>query len=50
MLRFNHACDAHDGAATSDLLADDVVFEPIEPAPDGQRSSGKAAVVAVLAP
>jgi ketosteroid isomerase-like protein len=44
--RFNDAFNRHDADALSPLLTDDTVFEDTSPAPDGQRTEGKAAVVA----
>lgn len=50
VLRFNLACDQHDSAGALALLAENVVFESTEPAPDGRRYTGKQAVAEVLAP
>ena len=41
---FNAAWNAHDLDAALDLCADDVVFESTDPAPDGRRLEGRAAV------
>ena len=45
--RFNTAFNAHDVDAIMALMTDDCVFENTEPAPDGQRFEGQAAVRAV---
>ena len=44
--RFTDAFNRHDPDALALLLTDDTVFEDTSPAPDGQRTEGKAAVVA----
>jgi ketosteroid isomerase-like protein len=41
---FNAAWNAHDLAAALGLCTDDVVFEATNPAPDGRRIEGRAAV------
>lgn len=41
---FNAAWNAHDLTAAMNLCADDVVFESTDPAPDGRRFEGHAAV------
>lgn len=47
---FVDAANRHDIPAVAALLADDVIFESTEPAPDGHRYAGKTAVLAVLDP
>jgi len=42
--RFNDAFNRHDVDAIMALMTDDCVFENTEPAPDGQRYAGQAAV------
>jgi ketosteroid isomerase-like protein len=42
--RFNAAWNAHDLAAAIELCTEDVVFETTNPAPDGRRIEGRAAV------
>jgi ketosteroid isomerase-like protein len=42
--RFNLAWGQHDIAGAMALISEDCVFESTSPAPDGQRSVGKAAV------
>lgn len=42
--RFNAAWNAHDLSAAIGLCTDDVVFESTDPAPDGRRVEGAAAV------
>ena len=44
--RFNAALDKGDIAALGDAMADDVVFENTNPAPDGTRYAGREAVLA----
>jgi ketosteroid isomerase-like protein len=44
--RFNDAINKQDAAAVAALLTDDTVFENTNPAPDGTRLEGKAAVAA----
>ncbi len=41
---FNAAWNAHDLAGAIELCAEDVVFETTDPAPDGRRIEGRAAV------
>ena len=41
---FNAAFNAHDVDAVMALMTDDCVFENTQPAPDGQRFEGQAAV------
>ena len=43
---FNEAINKQDSVAVAALLTDDTVFENTNPAPDGTRLEGKAAVVA----
>jgi len=47
---FNAAWNNHDLDAALDLCTADVVFETTDPAPDGRRVRGRAAVRAVWAP
>jgi ketosteroid isomerase-like protein len=47
---FNAAWNRHDLDAALDLCTEDVVFESTEPAPDGQRFTGREAVGAAWAP
>jgi ketosteroid isomerase-like protein len=42
---FREAFARHDVDALAECLTDDTVFEDIQPAPDGRRVEGKAAVV-----
>jgi ketosteroid isomerase-like protein len=42
---FNDSFNRHDIDAIAALLTDDTVFDNTSPAPDGQRITGKAAVV-----
>ena len=44
--RFNDAVNKQDAVTVAALLADDTVFENTNPAPDGTRIEGKAAVAA----
>jgi ketosteroid isomerase-like protein len=48
--RFNLAWSRHDLAAALALISEDCVFESTSPAPDGQRSVGKAAIRAAWQP
>lgn len=48
--RFNLAWSQHDLAAALALISEDCVFESTSPAPDGQRSVGKAAIQAAWQP
>ncbi len=48
--RFNLAWSQHDLAAALALISEDCVFESTSPAPDGQRSVGKAAIRAAWQP
>jgi ketosteroid isomerase-like protein len=48
--RFNLAWSQHDIAGALALISEDCVFESTSPAPDGQRSVGKAAVGAAWQP
>ena len=48
--RFNLAWSRHDLAAALALISEDCVFESTGPAPDGQRSVGKAAIRAAWQP
>jgi ketosteroid isomerase-like protein len=41
---FNAAWNAHDLSAAVELCTEDVVFESTDPAPDGRRVVGRAAV------
>jgi ketosteroid isomerase-like protein len=45
--RFNDAFNRHDVDAIMALMTDDCVFENTNPAPDGERHEGQAAVRAV---
>jgi len=42
--KFNAAWNAHDLSAAIELCTEDVVFESTNPAPDGRRVVGRAAV------
>lgn len=44
--RFNDAVNKQDSATVTAMLTDDTVFENTNPAPDGTRLEGKAAVAA----
>ena len=44
--RFNDAVNKQDAVTVTALLSDDTVFENTNPAPDGTRIEGKAAVAA----
>jgi hypothetical protein len=44
VLQFNEAFNRHDVAGMMELMSDDCVFENTDPAPDGERYSGKEAV------
>jgi len=48
--RFNLTWSRHDLAAALGLISEDCVFESTSPAPDGQRSVGKAAIRAAWQP
>ena len=48
--RFNLAWSQHDLAAALALISEACVFESTSPAPDGQRSVGKAAIRAAWQP
>ena len=48
--RFNDAWNAHDLEAALALCTEDVVFDSTDPAPDGVRHEGKAAVRAAWEP
>lgn len=48
--RFNLAWSQHDLTAALALISEDCVFESTSPAPDGQRSVGKAAIRAAWQP
>ena len=48
--RFNAAWNAHDLAAAIALTSEDCVFEATFPGPDGERSTGHAAVRAAWKP
>lgn len=48
--RFNAACERRNIAEVFACLADDVAFESTDPAPDGRRAVGKAAVRAIFEP
>ncbi|HWG63428.1 MAG TPA: nuclear transport factor 2 family protein [Streptosporangiaceae bacterium] len=48
--RFNAAWNDHDLGAALALTGDDCVFESTSPAPDGQRSVGRAAIRAAWKP
>ena len=45
VLEFNDAFNRHDVTGMMQLMTDDCVFENTEPAPDGTRYAGKAAVM-----
>ena len=47
MHRFNQVFLQHDTATLSSMIAEDCVIEKINPAPDGDRCSGRAACVAL---
>jgi ketosteroid isomerase-like protein len=44
--RFSEACNRHDVHALDASITDDCVFENTNPAPDGRRYEGRAAVIA----
>jgi ketosteroid isomerase-like protein len=46
--QFNDAVNQHDLAAVAAVIADDILFENTNPAPDGTRIEGKAAFLAWL--
>ncbi|WP_309104624.1 nuclear transport factor 2 family protein [Microbacterium sp.] len=46
MHRFNRAFTEHDATGFDDLIADDCVMEAVAPAPEGERTVGKAACLA----
>ena len=48
--RFNAAWNAHDLAAAIALTSEDCVFEATFPGPDGERSTGHAAIRAAWKP
>ena len=46
--QFNDAVNQHDLAAVAAVIADDILFENTNPAPDGTRIEGKAAFLTWL--